>query len=343
MKQRLEYIDQLKGFAILTVVIGHFILFCLHEDSSLLFKLIYSFHMPLFAFLSGLMFRSFANMGEVFKKMVGQSQKLLLPFVSFGIIYMYTIRSGQDFITHSHKLGVWYLLFLWQCYLITHVYHCVAEKIVHSSSLRLLADACWLIVAMAVFAVCNHKLGQVWISTFGIMHLYALYPFFFIGYVIRRTTSFKRIFEAKNIFFDVSMILWILLFCLSLYGYIVRGTRFPMPAFAVYAIVALFYRFHNLRGGESRILNILEIFGKNSLGIYILHRFLTDTFDVGVVGRYIESTGSLAMEFMIAVPFSVLFCWLSIAMLKVIRFNRILSLILLGESIKESENKVINK
>ena len=64
MKHRLEYIDQLKGFAIFLVVTGHVLEYCLvSTDSgyeSVWHKLIYSFHMPLFAFLSGLFMKGIA-------------------------------------------------------------------------------------------------------------------------------------------------------------------------------------------------------------------------------------------------------------------------------------------
>lgn len=49
MKQRLHYVDNLKGFLILLVVLGH----CIQNtkidfDHNIVFRYIYSFHMPLF-------------------------------------------------------------------------------------------------------------------------------------------------------------------------------------------------------------------------------------------------------------------------------------------------------
>jgi fucose 4-O-acetylase-like acetyltransferase len=53
-KQRIAYIDFLKGFTILLVILGHCIEF---NDTdywnNIVFRYIYSFHMPLFMFLSG--------------------------------------------------------------------------------------------------------------------------------------------------------------------------------------------------------------------------------------------------------------------------------------------------
>ena len=51
---RLEFVDYAKGLAILLVVIGHLLQYNLVGISAKeLFDMIYSFHMPLFMFLSG--------------------------------------------------------------------------------------------------------------------------------------------------------------------------------------------------------------------------------------------------------------------------------------------------
>lgn len=51
--QRLNYIDRLKGFAILTVVAGHVYLFGMDHSESIWQDVIGSFHMPLFMYMSG--------------------------------------------------------------------------------------------------------------------------------------------------------------------------------------------------------------------------------------------------------------------------------------------------
>ncbi|OYP59578.1 acyltransferase family protein, partial [Prevotella sp. P3-122] len=49
--KRLQYVDFLKGFAILCVVVGHIAAF--NPKCDLLIDFVYSFHMPLFFFISG--------------------------------------------------------------------------------------------------------------------------------------------------------------------------------------------------------------------------------------------------------------------------------------------------
>lgn len=53
-KTRNEYLDFLKGLAIILVVTGHCIqISYINFDENVIFKVIYSFHMPFFMFLAG--------------------------------------------------------------------------------------------------------------------------------------------------------------------------------------------------------------------------------------------------------------------------------------------------
>lgn len=54
MNNRIQYIDRLKGLAILLVVIGHLMAFCSAGERNPIYEVVCSFHMPLFMFLSGL-------------------------------------------------------------------------------------------------------------------------------------------------------------------------------------------------------------------------------------------------------------------------------------------------
>ena len=54
MKQRIDYIDRMKGMAIFLVVMGHVYGMVFNQSEDVTYKWISSFHMPLFMFLSGL-------------------------------------------------------------------------------------------------------------------------------------------------------------------------------------------------------------------------------------------------------------------------------------------------
>lgn len=66
MEKRLDYIDKLRGFAILLVVMGHLYLpYTAQGNSHPVAEMIYSFHMPLFFFISGYLCEITHKIGRV--------------------------------------------------------------------------------------------------------------------------------------------------------------------------------------------------------------------------------------------------------------------------------------
>jgi len=126
MNNRDQQIDALRGFAILLVVLGHCIQFSgIDFDNNFLFRLIYSFHMPLFMFISG--YVSFFSTWKGFATFKNKFFLLLVPFFSWGLISFFKLvilnKIGFygvfDFFFHlvlyPDNEGLW---FLWVLFLI---------------------------------------------------------------------------------------------------------------------------------------------------------------------------------------------------------------------------------
>lgn len=109
MTQRLEYIDQLKGLAMLLVVIGHIIVFCGLGYDNIFIRNITMMNMPLFFFLNGLVISEKMSLKGLLRK----TCQLLLPFFSWGILMtLYRNSTFLDFLFNYWKYGYWYLLVL---------------------------------------------------------------------------------------------------------------------------------------------------------------------------------------------------------------------------------------
>ena len=90
MSKRIEYIDIARGIGILLVVMGH-------NDfavvSPFMYKVIYSFHMPLFFFLSGYFFNIGIGFWNFFKK---RFHSIMKPyFFTIFLIYFFSISFGK--------------------------------------------------------------------------------------------------------------------------------------------------------------------------------------------------------------------------------------------------------
>lgn len=124
-KPRIAYIDHLRGIAILLVVVGHFIQYnTIESKDNVLFSIIYSFHMPLFMFISGYIalrttkiqiFDNYANF------LLKKGRALLIPFFVWPLIvdnFFFTNQLQFDFaaqvtgLFEDPRIGLWFLWYL---------------------------------------------------------------------------------------------------------------------------------------------------------------------------------------------------------------------------------------
>jgi acyltransferase len=88
MDKRIDYIDIAKAIGIILVYIGH----CDLNYKSPLFLWIYSFHMPLFFFISGFLFKFHSQLSydKIGKILYNKAISLLIPYLFFSIIQSIT-------------------------------------------------------------------------------------------------------------------------------------------------------------------------------------------------------------------------------------------------------------
>lgn len=131
VSSRDPYLDCLKGFAIATVVLGHTFQGATPDfDHYLPFRVVYSFHMPMFLFVAGMT----ASLGlarrlnEELKflpyayEIRSRALRLLVPFVTWAVIQYFMLRpEGYNPVTwlvhifHVPDAGLWFLLTVFQC------------------------------------------------------------------------------------------------------------------------------------------------------------------------------------------------------------------------------------
>ena len=176
-KQRDTYLDALKGFAIILVVLGHSVQSFTAGgkfDDNLLFRIIYSFHMPLFMFLSGAA-ASYSSRPMNLEFIKRKFYMLVIPFVSWYLVGYFLGGSYHSvsfglYIKHviaSPDYGLWFLwvLFLNFCCLV------FIRRLL--PRLKLYA---YPLVWLAIYAIPTGKYGIGLVK----WHL----PFFLAGYLI---------------------------------------------------------------------------------------------------------------------------------------------------------------
>jgi len=209
---RNQTLDIIKGFAIFLVVFGHSIQFNTIDnfDSNIIFRVIYSFHMPLFMFISG--FISYKTFDGSITKLVKRFKALIIPFwvwFVFTFIFTYSLfsYSGNEapnfFNSIIHILkhpdaGLWFLWVLFQNYLILFF----SLKI--SSRKEEIWAGIFLLVIIIISRVTNFNyLGILFLK----WHLF----FYLFGYTVNKyIDNLRNILKSSGL---VSMVLFPILVC----------------------------------------------------------------------------------------------------------------------------------
>ena len=122
VKQRVEYLDYVRGMAILLVVLGH-----MYNVEDPIRILIYSFHMPLFFIISGFFAKNDIGLLELIKK---KFKVLMIPYFAFGgviMLIMYATNGFDEefaiyirhFITGVGRDALWFLVCLFLAFINT--------------------------------------------------------------------------------------------------------------------------------------------------------------------------------------------------------------------------------
>ena len=281
-KKRMSYIDVAKGIGILLVILGH----CLaYGCQNQLFRCIYSFHMPLFFFLSGYVFHS--KEATVFFS--GKLKALLLPALFFQIINLMTyvavvcgvgIAIGKNLAIYHGLIsfgGFWFVITLLYVSSLFYVFY---EKIV-----RRFAKKNWIMFCTALFLL---VIGLIYASSIAdkpnepIATTMTAFFFYTVGVILNpKWTRIDSDLKSRTIAFFVGAVFLGLCFYLNGFSAVNvdfntsrYGNKLLFVATALTGSFAIFLI--SCAISKSRIL---EWYGKNSLMLLFVHIPLWKSFD----------------------------------------------------------------
>jgi len=324
MKERIIWIDQLKGIAILLVVIGHILWFPMGFgdvgiNKCLLLNFIYSFHMPLFIFLSGIVISSVPNIKKLLKKLC----QFLCPLLAVGLLYScYLGKVPQSFFFSSTKLGYWYLWMLSEFYILYYILYRDEIKILNGGgelrkfiSYFVLPIVIWIAAKMLV-SYTSKDICQLLCLNACIEH----WPYFCLGIWCRKFDLIKHI-EKINWFTSFALVLYVVAFWLliaknmSFHGAGIIHFVFP---FTTILFIVIMYKNH-CHKLNAHVTNLLSFFGSHTLDIYIFHYFFIANMNLSFLhGYFADSLNTILLAFFSLVV-SILVGYSSIFIGKVIR------------------------
>ena len=269
-RRNLNFINYAKFFGIVLICLGHFL-----EKHSFLKVAIYSFHVPLFFFISGFLFNPNKNF---FNRIGSNALRLLVPYflwipISLGF---YNNYRGEIFDTWEEIFFIggttiwndplWFLIVLFFCFLIfSLVLKFVKEKY------HILASA---IICLASFIFATIQIN---IEFLGLGKTLTMLGFLALGFILRSTYE-KRLSKAKNSTLSVIGIFTFIIFFL-IAGFFNNGNNisilledynniFLFIPLAILGSVSFVLMFMNAK--ESKIISF---FAKNTIPFMAGHYF----------------------------------------------------------------------
>lgn len=328
---RIQYIDRLKGFAILLVVMGHFYLFPLnaHANISLFPRFIGSFHMQLFMFVSGFLGVICCNdVKALFSKATKRILSYVIPMYIIGWIlafYCYTILEGKPSLTGSicetAYWGSWY----W--YLKNLVLFTLLMLPINylKSKIQVVSFFC-LLFFLFLF---GWKFSGVLNSLFCLEHATCYFPFYALGYFVRKFDLSKRIFDNKYIT-SGALILYLLLMFIDisevLFANIVM--RYLRP---IMAIVPIFHFFSMTEKENNYSYKMFNYLGVNTLYVYLFHYFFILPINLSFVWEWAYKTNNVFFVHLLAFVLCLLISYLSVWLGKLLEKSFVLNILLFAK------------
>ena len=332
------YLDTVKGLAIFLVVFGHCIQYfngsefltsgAFFDDT--MFRVIYSFHMPLFALVSGYLFYSSASRRTPLEAVMKQARGLLLPALSWMVLYrllafcVKTMRGdfpGLEYLTSGlisgFIYGLWFLWAMFWCSLAV----VIAEKFFHGRT------SFYVFLAVVSLFVPD-KLNTA-------LHSF-VYPYFAAGYIWHREgfdTKINVFPSWLKISGSIAVIAaWLVMlsfFDRSSYIYTtgVKIVQYREGIFTPLQLLTDIFRWAIGFAGSISVmivmklvkpLKILQLIGAKTIGIYIMSGY--------VFGRIRPEHGGYIINFIEAVIITAI-CY---ALTATISKSRTLNTFLLG-------------
>lgn len=305
MRQRDYKMDNIRFLLIFCVLLGHFIELFQGDFASALYKIIYSFHMPAFLFLTGF----FARFDR--RKIV---LNLIYPYILFQILYQFfdtIVIKGEEGI--AIKFGtpywlLWYLLVTIFCYLLLPLF----DGIQPTSGIVMALIS----LALAILAGLDTSLGYY----ASLARFFSFLPFFIIGHYTAHL--WKKQETPKKPQHSVWLIAVLGLFLAFACVYIIKNPEITRkvlyasysyekadyePVVKLFLIVVSFaWIAFLLAVMPSKKIPYISVLGQHTLSVFLLHGFFVKLAKKNEIFCYSEAQ-NLLLAFALSI---VLLCLL---------------------------------
>lgn len=280
MEKRVGWIDTIKGVTIFLMVLGHVIQYANGNDylqnskfsENAVFLFIYSFHMPIFMFLSGFCFYRTCQKKKTRRIVLDKIKMFAFPFLGCNALtyLLVTLYNGQDILSPWNVINFFrenynFLWFLWV------ILYCSIVMLLIN---RIFKDNIGICIAVILS-------GFFYPDIFNSINFKMMFPFFVLGYMCNKYEIIDFL-EKNRVIYTIMSIFLIIAYILlydskvimywNFYG--IHNVRYVFERWlinisGVWIIVSLFYEI-----GKRKQWYRIQKLGRHTLGVYLISMYI---------------------------------------------------------------------
>lgn len=351
MNKRIEYIDAMRGFTMILVVVCHVAGFCLdiQNDTPSIHPFLYEFRMPTFFFISGFVLYKHGIKWDAKHTYRFLKKKFPVQIVTTTIIFLVFIHINNYTIKESlyseSKQGYWFTYTLFIYFIVysfcrTILTLCSCKKIAKDLIILIIGFLFYLL--FSVKSVYNCIPIDYEFKSLLSMHHWGYYFFFCIG------TLFKKHYNYIQELIDLKPIITICLiifFGFNLFYDELTSTHINffnlMTALTGIILIFSFFRMKQDIFSKEKILGrSLQYIGRRTLDIYLLHYLILPVNLIAFNSPLLRHPVPL-IEFVITLVISLLVIAGCLMLSSILRMSPLLAYILFG--VKKTNSDKLKK
>ena len=338
-RNRVEYIDALRGMTMILVVYSHIAFWCLNDVNMGYNDVFIRFRMPIFFFISGWVFyktERIWNKNTICNILKKKFMVQIIPFLFFMLLYIYLFNGSEYPSSFEDKYGYWFTFSLFEYFVI----YIALEAFFNKHSTNKMEFIVMLI--MLGLSILSYYYEQVkYIHNIGIWRpILTAFSFSKIKYIIffwlgtfvkRNFSSFVRLTDNQYI---IAASFGIFLFFL-IAPYSTTSYEFQYISFILSGLTGIILIFTYFRRNETiflksnRIGFILQYIGQRTLDIYLEHYFFLP-YHMTFLGTWLSQHSTNSTDMLIILVLVLWIIAISLLISNLIRLSPFLGHYLFG-------------
>jgi len=332
-KVRVEYLDALRGYVMILVVLAHVPMYCYHHIEGFSFSQIpATFHMPLFFFISGWFFKN-GNTKRIWTVTKMKFVQLIVPTVVFYLLYcwLFDVDIIDNVWNDKYKAGYWFCVVLFVFYVMLTITKTITKTALGGAVLCLLFAG---VTLMFNTNAMTRLLAEWQIPNIFCFQQWQYFIFFYLGYLAHRYQDrfFAWLDNGWVMAIGILVFFGSLMMCyqqpVGLLG--IKAEFLVWGGLGTVLSFAFFRRHNNAFSQQTYIGKVSQFIGRRTLDIYLLHFFFLPG-RLEDLGDRIMGNGNPAIELLVSLTIAMIVIMLCLLTSNIIRLSPVLAHWLLGQ------------